>query len=280
MNRILEKQLLAPGIVRLEVEAPRISRVWKAGQFVIVRPTAGSERIPLTIVGGGRERGSLTLVIQAVGKTTQVACALEPGESLADLAGPLGEPATVERSGQVLCVGGGVGVGELLPVAAACREAGGHVVVICGVRSWNYRILEPELRRAAHEVHWATEDGSAGFLGTVVDLMRHWWSLEPRELTLVHLIGPVGMMQAAAEVTRQWGVRTLASLNPIMLDGTGMCGGCRVTVGGQVRFACVEGPEFDAHQVDFQELARRNAAYVQYERQALDQHLCRLGLKA
>jgi len=277
-HRILAKRRLNPDVSWLEVEAPAIARRWKPGQFVIVRPTSQSERIPLTLVAGDAGRGTIVLVVQAVGKTSRIAAELEPGERLADLLGPLGLPATIEKLGHVLCVAGGVGVAELLPVARAFREAGNRVTALCGARSRSLIILDEELRAASDELLWATDDGSTGFHGTVVDLMRHWRASHPEPLGAAHVIGPIPMMRAAADLTRQWGVATFASLNPIMVDGTGMCGGCRVTVGGKVKFACVDGPEFDAHQVDFDELTRRNRAYLQQERRALEEHLCRIGL--
>lgn len=278
MNRIVARRQLAPEIVWFEVEAPRIARRWKPGQFLIVRPNPDSERIPLTIVDGDERRGTIVIVVQAVGKTTKVTNSKQPGECFADVVGPLGEPAHIERAGHVACVGGGVGVAELLPVARALRQAGNRVTALCGARSAAYMILDEELRAAADEVLWATDDGSAGFHGTVVGLLLRWREQCARPPDLLHIIGPVGMMRAAAEATRSWGVRAYASLNPIMIDGTGMCGGCRVTVGGKVRFACVEGPEFDAYQVDFEELALRLGAYRAQERLALDRHQCQLGL--
>jgi len=265
-NRILAKRLITPEIAWFEVEAPEVARRWKPGQFVVVRPTATSERIPLTIVDGDVSRGSIHLVVQAVGKTSRATVNKEAGGALADLLGPLGQPATIEKVGRVICVAGGVGVAELLPVARAFREAGNHVTAICGARSAAQILLDRELRAVADEVIWSTDDGSTGFHGTVVDLMRHWRAGHQEPLGAAHVIGPIPMMRAAAEVTRQWNVPTFASLNPIMVDGTGMCGGCRVTVGGKVRFACVEGPEFDAHQVDFDELTRRTRAYIEQER--------------
>jgi ferredoxin--NADP+ reductase len=171
-----------------------------------------------------------------------------------------------------------VGTAELLPVARAFRQAGNHVVALCGARSTAHIILDAELRTVADEVYWATDDGSGEFKGTVVDLMRVWKSRDSVTPGVAHVIGPIPMMRAAAALTREWGVPTFASLNPIMVDGTGMCGGCRVTVGSKVRFACVDGPEFDAHQVDFDELTRRTRAYLEQERQVLEQHLCRIGL--
>jgi glutamate synthase (NADPH/NADH) small chain len=277
-NQILGKRLLTPEIAWLQVEAPEIAQHWKPGQFVIIRPTERSERIPLTIVGGDAARGSITLVVQAVGKTSRTTVSLKTGDRLADLLGPLGQAASIEKVGNVLCVAGGVGVAELLPVARAFREVGNHVTALCGARSSAQIILDEELRSAAHEVLWATDDGSAGLHGTVVDLMRAWRADNSFALGTVHVIGPIPMMRAAAEVTRGWAVPTFASLNPIMVDGTGMCGGCRVTVDGKVRFACVDGPEFDAHQVDFDELTRRTRAYLEQERVSRERHQCSIGL--
>jgi len=278
VNRVVARRQLTPDIVWFEVEAPRVAKHWKPGQFIIVRPSADSERIPLTIVDGNRASGTIVMVVQAIGKTTRVTNAKQEGEALADLVGPLGEPAKIETLGRVVCVGGGVGVAELLPVARAFRSAGNHVTALCGARSAAHIILDEELRSAADEVYWSTDDGTAGFHGNVVELMRWWRERQPAPPDVVHVIGPIPMMRAAAGCTREWNVPTYASLNPIMIDGTGMCGGCRVTVGGKVRFACVEGPEFDAHQVDFDELARRTSAYRPQERQALERHECRIGL--
>ena len=280
MNRILKKRELTSEIAWLEVEAPRIAKHWKPGQFIIIRPEKDSERIPLTLVAGDTARGSIVMVIQALGKTSRVAVGKREGEFLADVVGPLGEASAVEKVGQVLCVGGGVGVAEVLPVARAFKEAGNFVTALCGARSAAHIILDEELKQAADEVLWATDDGSAGFHGNVVQFMAAWRATRPAPPNLVHVIGPIPMMRAAAKVTREWGVRTYASLNPVMIDGTGMCGGCRVTVGGKVRFACVEGPEFDAHEVDFDELALRTSAYRPQERQALAEHQCRIGLNS
>jgi glutamate synthase (NADPH/NADH) small chain len=277
-NQILGKRLLTPEIAWLQVEAPEVAKHWKPGQFVIIRPTERSERIPLTIVDGDEATGSITLVVQAVGKTSRATVRLEAGDRMADLLGPLGEPASIEKVGNVLCVAGGVGVAELLPVARGFKEAGNHVTALCGARSSAQIILDVELRSAADEVLWATDDGSAGLHGTVVDLMRAWRAGNACTLGTAHVIGPIPMMRAAAGVTREWAVPTYASLNPIMVDGTGMCGGCRVTVGGKVRFACVDGPEFDAHQVDFDELTRRTRAYLKQERVSREGHECSIGL--
>lgn len=266
MSPILNKQRLTPDIALFEIEAPRIAKRWKAGQFVIVRPRDDSERIPLTLVMSNAERGSITLVVQAAGKTTKRMVAMEAGEALADMVGPLGEPASTHSGGTVLCAAGGVGVAEVLPVAGAFRKAGCRVIAMCGARTDKLRILDAQLQDAADEVLWATDDGSVGFHGNVVQMMKQW--PRPADLALVHVIGPIPMMRAAAEATRPWGVPTYASLNPIMIDGTGMCGGCRISVGDEVKFACVDGPEFDAHKVDFDELSRRNKAYCHFEQMA------------
>ncbi|MDX2152935.1 MAG: sulfide/dihydroorotate dehydrogenase-like FAD/NAD-binding protein [Bryobacteraceae bacterium] len=276
MNRIVAKRMLTPEIAMLVLEAPRIAKRWKAGQFLILRPTEDSERIPLTLVDGDAAAGTITIVVQAIGKTTKITAALEAGDALAGVVGPLGEPASVHKLGRVLCIGGGVGVAELLPVAKAFRNAGNHVTALCGARTHAHIILDDELRQAADEVQWATDDGSAGFHGNVVQLMKAWLPTQPAPPDAAHVIGPIPMMRFSAALTKEWGVRTYASLNPVMIDGTGMCGGCRVTVGAHVKFACVDGPEFDAHQVDFEELARRNRAYAAQERQILEAHVCRL----
>jgi ferredoxin--NADP+ reductase len=207
-----------------------------------------------------------------------VLASLRVGDALADLLGPLGSPATAGYFGTVWCLGGGVGIAELLPVARALRKKGNYVVALVGARSASRRILHEELLEAADEVHWATDDGSAGFHGTVVDLMRHRRENSQQAPSFAHVIGPIPLMRAASELTREWGVRTVASLNPIMVDGTGMCGGCRVSVGGKPVFACVDGPEFDAHQVDFEQLALRNRAYVSQEKLVLERYHCRVGV--
>jgi len=277
--RVVSKRLLTLEIARLEIEAPDIAAHWKPGQFIILRPTAESERIPLTLVDGDPARGTIQLVVQALGKTSRQVLELEEGGVIPDLLGPLGQPATIEKVGIVLCAAGGVGTAELLPVARAFRAAGNRVIALAGARSTAHIILDEDLKAAADEVYWATDDGSGVFHGNVVQLMKWWREQSGVTPDAAHVIGPIPMMRAAAELTREWGVKTFASLNPIMVDGTGMCGGCRVTVGGKVRFACVDGPEFDAHAVDFAELTRRNRAYLQEERTVLEKHLCRIGLE-
>jgi ferredoxin/flavodoxin---NADP+ reductase len=277
VNCLLAKRDLAPGIVLLEIEAPRIAAHSRAGQFVVLRPAAHSERIPLTVVHADPSRGVITLVVQVAGKTTQTIANLAEGDPISDVLGPLGQPARIEKVGHVLCAGGGIGVAALLPVIRAARAAGNKVTALCGARSKPYMILSGEVASSASEVVWATEDGSAGLHGNVVELMQTWIRSQDLPPALAYLVGPVAMMRAAAEVTRGWRVPTTASLNPIMIDGIGMCGGCRVIAGGATRFACVDGPEFDAHQVDFEDLARRNRAYTQQERQAILSQECKIG---
>ena len=276
MNLILDKKQLGPEVFQLEVHAPRVQRRWKPGQFVILRPLDTSERIPLTLVDSNAERESITLVIQAIGNTTKEAVSLQPGESIADLVGPLGEPASMSEGKRVVCLAGGVGVAEVLPVAKAFREHGNHVTALCGARSDSLRILDAELKQCVDRLEWATDDGTYGFNGNVLQLLQS--IAKPGDYDIGHVIGPIPMMKAVANATRDWGLKMYASLNPIMIDGTGMCGGCRITVGKEVKFACVDGPEFDAHLVDFDELARRNRAYREMEQRVMAEHACRIGL--
>jgi len=283
MFGILESRVLAPGVTRFEVEAPLVARKRQAGQFVIVRVAATGERIPLTIVDADPARGSITLVVQAVGRTTRLLSSLGAGDSLLDVVGPLGNPTPLVGRCHVACVGGGVGAAELLPIARALRSAGSRVHAILGARSGSLLVLEPEMRSVADDMAVATEDGSRGRRGLVTDVLREWLA-ERREAATgrpifgaVYAIGPPAMMKAVAELTRPHALRTYVSLNAIMVDGTGMCGGCRVSVGGAMRFACVDGPEFDGHAVDFDELIRRNSGYTDMERLADERHRAELA---
>jgi ferredoxin--NADP+ reductase len=280
MNKIIRKQQLTPETALFEVEAPRIAKRWKPGQFIIVRPTNASERIPLTIVDGNKERGTITMVVQRIGKTSAVVVETPADGSFADVVGPLGEPAHITKVGRVTLMAGGVGVAEVLPVAKAFKQAGNYTTVLAGARNDSLRILREELLAVADEVIWATDDGSFGFSGNVVQLLEATIKSSGVKPDISHVIGPIPMMRAAANATRALGIKTYASVNPVMIDGTGMCGGCRVTVGGKIRFACVEGPEFDAHEVDFDELSRRTKAYRKQEVAAMEAHKCALGLHA
>jgi len=268
-NRILDKSEIAEGICRFKIEAPKIARKRKAGNFVIVRANEYAERIPLTIVDSNTEDGSITLIVQSVGKSTRLLNSLNAGDELADVIGPLGHPTPIESFGSVVCVGGGVGTAEVLPIARAAKAADNQVISIIGARSKNLLILEDEMREASDELYIVTDDGSYERPGLVVDPLSDL-IFEGQDIDVVYAIGPMPMMRAVAELTEPYNIKTLVSLNPVMIDGTGMCGGCRVVVDGKTRFACVDGPEFDAHLVDFDSLILRNRAYAAEERVALE----------
>ncbi len=279
MHKIVRKKILSPNVTSLEVEAPRIAEIRQPGQFVIVHRAEGAERIPLTIADANPSEGTIGLVIQAVGKSTRELVALEPGEAIADIAGPLGQPTELIDSGRALCIGGGVGTAVVHPIAQGLQRRGVQVLSIIGGRSKEWVIFETELRRLG-EVVVCTDDGSYGRHGFVTDAAKD--ALAAGGIDIVYAVGPVPMMRAVVNLTRPLGVRTIVSLNPVMVDGTGMCGGCRVSVGGQTLFACVDGPEFDGHQVDFELLMDRLSTYREFEQQSLaacEAGNCRLGLK-
>lgn len=257
-------QWLAPKVRRIVVQAPRVASHHKPGHFVIVRVHEGGERIPLTIADSNPSRGTITLIVQVVGATTEKLCSLEQGQAIANVAGPLGRPTEIENVGHAVLVGGGVGTAVIYPQAAALRAAGNRVTAIMGGRSREYVILEAELSEHCQDVFPCTDDGSYGYHGFVTGKLKDLID-ERGDVGVVLTAGPVPMMRAVANVTRPVGIKTIASLNPIMVDGTGMCGGCRVTVGGQMKFACVDGPEFDAHVVDFAELTDRLTSYREQE---------------
>jgi ferredoxin/flavodoxin---NADP+ reductase len=272
---VVTAELLAPSVKRFRVLAPRVATHWKAGQFVIVRVSSEGERIPLTIAEGDAEAGWIGLVVQAVGGTTTLINELQAGDRFADVVGPLGTPSEVEPVGTVVVIGGGVGTAIAFPTAAAHHAAGNRVVAIVGARSAEYVILEDELGAVCDELLVCTDDGSRGRHGLVTDVLGDVIARESVDRVLA--IGPIPMMSAVAEVTRPAGIETIVSLNPIMVDGTGMCGGCRVLVGNATKFACVDGPEFDAHEVDFEVLARRNRSYLGFERERAA--TCRTGVQ-
>jgi ferredoxin--NADP+ reductase len=267
MFEIVQKNTLAENVVQFCIRAPQIARKQKAGQFVILRVHEYGERIPLTISSSDDE--TINLIVQAVGKTTKLLCALAVGDCVRDVVGPLGKPSEIHRYGTVAVIGGGLGTAIAYPTARALKEAGNHVIAIIGGRTKSLVILENEIREVCHECHVTTDDGSYGEKGLVTDKLNSL--LAQRKIDLVLAIGPIPMMRAVAETTRPHGIKTFVSLNPIMVDGTGMCGGCRVLVHGRSQFACVDGPEFDAHEVDFDVLAKRNAAYRDAERVSLQQ---------
>ena len=264
MFLIRDAQLLGPSVKRFWVEAPRVAQHWHPGQFVIVRVATDGERIPLTIVDANKDEGTICLIVQAVGATTEVMNRLEAGDSLTDVVGPLGTPSEIDTSGNVVVIGGGVGTAIAYPIARALHKAGCRVRAIIGGRSRQYVILESELSEVCETVYPATDDGSYGRHGLVTDVLTDQLKVgEP--IDHVFAMGPIPMMRAVAEVTRPAHIKTTVSLNPIMIDGTGMCGGCRVLVGDCTKFACVDGPEFDAHLVDFGILSARNRAYLEFE---------------
>ncbi|MEZ4483471.1 MAG: sulfide/dihydroorotate dehydrogenase-like FAD/NAD-binding protein [Syntrophotaleaceae bacterium] len=265
MFEILENEVLAPNVHRMVIRAPRIARVRQPGQFVIVRVEEDGERIPLTIGDANAAEGTITLFIQAVGATSLKLVHTSVGGVVQDIAGPLGQPTHIETWGRVACVGGGLGTAVLYPMAKALPEAGNQVTTIIGGRSAPYIILDEELGAFSDEVLVATEDGSAGRKGFVTHVLQDLIEDPARCPQAVIAIGPVPMMRAVAEVTRPHGIKTIVSLNPIMIDGTGMCGGCRVQVGDETKFACVDGPEFDGHLVDFDLLTNRLAMYREDE---------------
>ena len=260
MNRIIEKSHFSENVVRLVVEAPDVARARKPGHFVIVRCGAGGERIPLTIADADDKAGTITLVVQAVGESTRKICALEAGDSLTDLVGPLGRATAIgKRDGTVVCCGGGVGVAPLLPIIKAMKAAGNRVVSVLAARTASLIILEDEVRRHSDEVVIMTDDGSAGHKGLVTAGVEE--VIKRENVAEVVTIGPAIMMKFVALLTKKYDIPTICSLNTIMVDGTGMCGACRVNVGGKMRFVCVDGPEFDAHQVDFDSMMIRMKAY-------------------
>ena len=279
MFTILKKELLAETITRFVIEAPHIARKRKAGNFIMVRLHDQGERIPLTIADSDQARGTITIIVQAIGKTTKELCAIPEGGAILDVVGPLGNPTPIRNHGTVVCVGGGVGTAELFPIAKALKDAGNTVHTIIGARNRGLVILEREMADVSHHVYVTTDDGSYARKGFVTDQLKELLNSIP-DIAAVYAIGPMPMMKAVAHVTLPYGVHTLVSLNTIMVDGTGMCGGCRVTVGGAMKFACVDGPEFDGHQVDFDELMMRNRSYSDLERVSDERHQCRLIARA
>ncbi|HSP15837.1 MAG TPA: sulfide/dihydroorotate dehydrogenase-like FAD/NAD-binding protein [Thermoanaerobaculia bacterium] len=268
MFRIVEAKLLGPGVKQFEIDAPRIARKQRPGQFVIIRVHEAGERIPLTIKASNPSRGTITIVVQAIGKTTSLLNELRTGDAILDVVGPLGKPSEIEKYGRCVVIGGGVGTAIALPTARALRDAGNHVIAILGARTKDLLILENEVREASDELFVMTDDGSYGGKGLVTDKLKEL--IAAQNVDFVLAIGPVPMMRAVAETTRPKAIKTVVSLNSIMVDGTGMCGGCRVVVGDQSKFACVDGPEFDAHTVDFQVLTQRNAMYRDAEKESLE----------
>lgn len=276
MFTIRQKDFLSPTIARFVIEAPFIAPKRKPGNFVILRVSPHGERIPITLVDSDLQAGTVTLIVQGIGKSTKELLRKEAGDSIPDLVGPLGKPTPIHSNETIVCVGGGVGTAELLPITRALHAAGNRIISIVGARSKDLIILEAEMQAVSERLIVTTDDGSSGRKGLVTDALRE--VLAEMKVDTVYAIGPLPMMKAVSGVTKESGVRTVVSLNALMVDGTGMCGGCRVSVGGAMKFACIDGPEFDAHTVDFDELIIRNRSYHHHERHAVDrfeqQHAC------
>ena len=279
LNEIVEKKILAPSITMYKLYVPDIAKKVKAGQFVVIRCDDMAERIPLTVADFDRKKGTITIIFQVVGASTQKLGKFEQNEALLDVVGPLGKPSHIEKFGTVVCVGGGVGVAPVLPIAKALLEAGNEVISVIGARSKEMLILEEEMKNASTKLYVTTDDGTYGHHGFVTDVLKQVIE-EKKNVALVVGIGPVVMMRAVSEVTRPYNIKTVVSLNTIMVDGTGMCGCCRATIGGETKFVCVDGPEFDGHQVDFKELMSRQKMYNREERRAMWDHSCKLEAQA
>jgi len=263
--KIVEKKMIAKDVFLKRVKAPYIAKKRKAGQFLILRIDENGERIPLTIVDSNPSEETVTIIYQVVGKTTRELSALEVGFELIDVVGPLGRPTHIEKLGTVACIGGGIGNAPLLPIAKALKKEGNKMISVIGARTRDLLILEEEVTEISDEIIVTTDDGSYAKKGFVTDALKQVID-RGEKLDLVLAIGPIPMMRAVSEVTKPYGIKTYVSLNPIMVDGTGMCGACRVTIDGKTRFVCVDGPEFDGHEVDFLELAKRNRAFIEQER--------------
>ena len=271
MFKIVHAQFIAPGIKRFIIEAPRIARKRRPGQFVIVRLHEHGERIPLTIETSDPQRGTVNIVVQSLGKTTHQLNSRETGDSILDVVGPLGKPSEIANFGTIVVMGGGVGTAMAYPTAAALKQAGSKVISILGARNKELVILEAEMRAISDQLTVTTDDGSYAQKGFVTDELKRLMA-NGTHIDVVLAVGPIPMMKAVADVTRAANIRTVVSLNPIMIDGTGMCGGCRVLINGKSQFACVDGPEFEAHEVDFDVLVQRNAMYRAAEKQSFDEY--------
>lgn len=270
---IIGKEHLSKGVFKMVLLGPAIAKKRKAGQFVVIRIDEQGERIPLTIADADPEKGTVTIVFQIVGKSTRHLADLEAGDTILDLVGPLGKPTHIEKVGTVACIGGGIGIAPVYPITQAMKAAGNRVISIIGARSHDILIMEDEMRGVSDEFIVTTDDGSYGYHGFVSQALENEYLLKGKKIDLVVAIGPVPMMKSVCDVTKKYDVPTVVSLNSIMVDATGMCGACRVSVGGKTRFVCVDGPEFDGHQVDFKQLTDRLHIYVKEEKESVD-HYC------
>lgn len=276
MYKIVRKQALNPQVKLMDVEAPLIARKVQPGQFIILRINEDGERIPLTVADYDREKGTVTIIFQEVGKTTKLLGTLNEGEHILDFVGPLGVASHLEGYKKAVVIGGGLGTAIAFPQAKKLHELGAHVDTIAGFRNKDLVILEKEITAVSDRVFITTDDGSNGNKGFVSDVLKKLIE-EGNQYDVCIAIGPLIMMKVISNLTRQYGIKTIVSMNPVMIDGTGMCGGCRVTVGGKTKFACVDGPDFDGHLVDFDEAMRRQSMYKDEEKKSVEIHECRLG---
>lgn len=273
MYKVLEKSFLQDIVVRMVIEAPEIARKRKAGQFIVLMIDEKGERIPLTIVDSDSQRGAITIIYQIVGKTTAQLAKMEKGDGIMHVLGPLGHATEIKNFGTVACIGGGVGIGVAYPIAAALKNAGNKVISIIGARTKDILILEDDMRKVSDQLLVATDDGSYGFHGFVSNVLQNLIDAGEK-IDIAYAIGPVPMMNVVAKLTKTYGIKTIVSLNPIMVDATGMCGACRVSVGGKTKLGCVDGPEFDGHEVDFSLLMNRLKMYADDEKQAMERYRC------
>jgi ferredoxin--NADP+ reductase len=271
MYEILEKRALSDNVKLMKVKAPLVARKALAGQFIILRIDEEGERIPLTIADYDRKNGTITVIFMEVGKTTKQLGIMEVGDKLLNFAGPLGVASEIEKYGTCVMIGGGVGIAPLYPIVRELKKAGNHVISILGARNKSLLMLEKEIEEFSDELHICTDDGSKGKKGFVSNVLQEIID-SGKKIDIVWAIGPVIMMKVVADLTKKYNIKTMVSLNPIMVDGTGMCGGCRVTVGGEIKFACVDGPEFDGHKVDFDNLMLRNRRFLKEE-----EHACKIA---
>lgn len=278
MTEILKREQLSEMVWRYRLLAPRIAKKREAGQFIILRPIQNSERIPLTIADANAAEGWIEIIFQVVGRTTMILASLGVGDSILDLAGPLGKPTHIKKFGKCICIGGGVGVAPLFPIIGALKDAGNEIVSIIGARTKGLVILEDEIKMRSDRMFITTDDGTYGKKGFVTDIFKQL-IVAGETFDAAFVIGPVMMMKVTTGLTVAAGIQTYASLNPIMIDGTGMCGGCRVTVFNETKFACVDGPEFDAAGIDWAELIRRLNSYKMFESEAREQHVCKMEEK-
>lgn len=269
MYNVIRKEKVADVVTLLEIEAPALSAKAQAGQFVIVRLSENTERIPLTLSDWNRDKGTITIIFQHIGRSTQELAKVEPGDVIKDVVGPLGKATEIENFGTVVCIGGGIGVAELRPIARAMKEAGNTVISIIGARDKSLVILEDEMKASSDELYITTDNGSYGRKGFVSNVLDDLIA-GGHKIDQIYAIGPVPMMKVVAGITKLHNIKTMVSLDAIMIDGTGMCGACRVTVGGKTKFTCVDGPDFDAHEVDWDELVARKRMYLPQEKETLE----------